>query len=323
MGDINSASADLRARLDKEGDQRQIGLDLLYDTVKDLKASREKAEKQNFEYQKEAMMLKTHARNAGFDIDYDPQSNSIRPIALPPPEPSRLKAYRTPDGGMTTEETVGTPPRPGQEAQKPMTDPGTDSVIAGFKAEQILKAKQKINGTGAAGANKPLTESQRTSITMGSKIERLVADLQKQIKGGGNRALSTGPKFITTMGKSVPGMKNIMDKSERIRDIYDQLKASIPFAKGGKALSEREYTVLSRLLEHGVATSDETVNYHLNEFIKEYKQLGKLALESKADLTDEDVSGLASDDISAMSKQKDGESSDARLQRILEDEGLE
>lgn len=345
-GSINDASDALREQLDS---QPTMDLDNLFATIESVKKSRDEKLKRDFDYQKEAYNLKATARNAGFDIDYDETTHQITPRNLPAPEPPRMKATRgvelnendlvnymdrfhlTRDqalrklqGGMTTTTTDGTPPKPGSEQMKTVTDAGSDAVLSGFKQGLISKAKAENAPTKA----KPMTESQRTAKGYQDKINRLVTKIKPLITTN-DRLMSVTPKTFTTgqkvVGKLLPGkmgkgVYNAANRGEALRDYMQQLEAAIPFAKGGKALTKVEQDILFRLLDRGPNTSNESVMRNLEEFVTEYTNMGKLA--DGEPLTSEDqLSQLASEDISSMAG--DVDSPESELQKLRQEYELE
>lgn len=345
--DINEASKQLREVVSQEP---VMDLDHLFSTIKDLKSEREKKLKQDFEFQKEATNLRVAARGAGFDVEYDPQTNSIRQTNLQAEEPPRMtvergvqleegelvnymdrfgltreQALKNLQGGITTTETGSrVPPKPGAKAQKPVMDAGSEAVMAGYKKGLETKAVQE----NTPPKPKPLTESQRTAISYQNKITRIIKNLKPLVKKGvGTRTLASAPRSVTTamkMGKVIPGVgKQIWqnaDDAEAFRDYVDQLRASIPFAKGGKALTKEEAARLDVLLAFGPDTSNETIARQLNEFIYEFGELGKLA--GGDPLTEEDLlSQAATEDIESLRGKVDSVSSE--LKSFLEENDLE
>lgn len=340
--DINEASQQLRDQL---GQDEGMSLDNLLATVKDIKTEREKKMKQDFEYQKEAYGLKAQARQAGFDIDYDEATGRIIPKNLPAPEPPRVSATRGASltepqlqtymmehgltrekaleklqGGMTTETTEGQPDLTGK-LQKVQIDPASDAVLSGFKQSQISKAKAENT---PQKAPKRLTESERTAVGYQRKVTRMINQIYNVLPKA-DRTLASAPRTVTSVGKfgaKMIGSKKgwqALDNAEALRDYFQQLEASIPFAKGGRTLSPTEKDILFRLLERGPNTSMETIRRNLKEFKMEYTQMGKMAAAGEPITDEETLSQLATDDISEM----DVDSPEAKLKKYLDENGLD
>ena len=330
---IGDSSENLRRRLDKAGDE-SFSIDAVFETVNTLKKAREKKVKEDQKYQLEAAKAKALARDAGFDFDYDPNTGGItppRPFSKPVAEPSRFRM--DPDGGATYEESF-------DETGAPTDlDEVSKANLLGYQENLKAKAQAPIReaertakledakslATHKAGllkesAPKPLTEGQRVVLAGKAKVERLVSQIEEIMDGGNySKTDAAAPKWITTSRKAINKRLGLdterFDNSERLRDTFDQLRATIPFAKGGKALSKVEAETLFKLLEYGPDTSDESMKYNLQEFRNEFRTLGLLA-GADQDITEDELSNLASDDLAS------GDLADAR-RRFMEENELE
>lgn len=119
--------------------------------------------------------------------------------------------------------------------------------------------------------NPKLTQDQTQAFSAGQTVIENVDQLKNIIKNDPNRVSALG----LAKAKLNPIMIN--EQTEEVQAIIDRLKGIIPFAKGGKQLTDTELKLLTNLLPR-VGQRPETINSNLDAFVAEFERLQNLAL---------------------------------------------
>lgn len=273
-------------------------LDNIAKSIEDTRSAVEKRKKADLEIQQKVAALNNESMRFGLKTTYDPVRNEILQIPIPPPQPTRIRAYPTPGGGMIVEEEVGDAPLPGQQPLKPIIDLQSKAVMDAYAAG--LKKRAQVAAT-PAPAPKPMTEATKQAIGANTQIVQWIRKLKPLIASASPQdlAMAVSPYAVSSMAGPYG------EKAQEIKRLYSRIRAKIPFREGGKVLSPTEAQLVFEPLQYGPTIKKETVMANLTDFENESMGLINLANKGKAALDEQGLMKTADEELSQPPQQED------------------